>query len=135
MKRLAAVAILAALCAGLALPAVAQQQTQFEYASYWIIYATRGPNWESQNSESGMEARMEIIEGLRDLYAKGEIIIAGLINDGSDAEFVIILQTEDEMGLRKRLQEGKYVSSGFFNVEVHAFHAPAGLKLEPIMRK
>jgi len=136
MKRLVLAIVLIALCASLAVPAVAQtaKPAQVKYASYWVIYAERGPTWVPQTSPEGMEARMEVIEGLRTAYAEGDIIIAGLINDGTEAEFVIIMQTEDEMGLRERLSKGKYVANGFFELEIHSFHAPAGLTLETIPR-
>ena len=136
MKRLVIAIVLIALYAGLAVPAVAQttEPAKVKFASYWVVYAERGPTWVPQASTGGMEVRMEVIEGLRKAYAEGDIIIAGLINDGSDAEFIVIMQTEDEMGLRERLNNGKYVANGFFKLEIHSFHAPAGLTLETIPR-
>ena len=32
---------------------------------YHIAMAQKGPNWKSQNSEEGMDIRMEVIEGIR----------------------------------------------------------------------
>jgi len=136
MKRLAAVAILAALCAGLALPALAQTgQTKYKFAEYYCIFAERGPTWQPQTDEHGMEVRMSVLENLKKLVLTSDkVIIAGLVNDGSGAEFIMIVQTADEMAMRKYLNDAPNVKSGFFNLRIHSFHAPAGLKLDAVPR-
>ncbi len=134
MKRLLIIAFLATMLLSQAMPALAQDKVEF--ASYFIVYAVKGPNWKPQTDVDAMDIRLEIIENLKTLLQENnDLIIAGLVNDGSDAEFVMIFQTEDEMGLRDKLKNAKNVKNGFFKAEGHSFHAPAGLKLETIPRK
>jgi hypothetical protein len=133
MKRLVIAVLLVTLSAGLAL---AQEQTKVEFANYYVVLAERGPTWTPQTDQRGMEVRMEVVEGLKKLLSQNdEVIIAGLVNDESGAEFIMIVQTEDEMGMRRKLQNAKNVANGFFNLEIHSWRAPAGLKLEPIPRR
>lgn len=133
MKRFAVASLLVALCAGIAL---AQGQTKVEFANYYVVLAERGPTWQPQGDQRGMEVRMEVIEGLKKLLADNdEVIIAGLVNDESGAEFIMIVRTEDEMEMRKELQNAKNVANGFFNLRIHSWRAPAGLKLEMVPRK
>lgn len=136
MKRPVIALTLVALCLSFALPALAQmEQTKVKFGEYYVIYAERGPTWEPQTSERGMEIRMQVLEGLKKLLqTTDEVIIAGLINDGSGAEFIMIVQTPDEMGMRRKLNDAKNVKNGFFNLNIHSFSAPAGLKLEPVPR-
>ena len=136
MKRPVIALVLVALCLSLALPALAQTSSgKVKFASYYVVFAERGPTWTPQTDEKGMEIRMQVLEGLKKLIMEtDEMIIAGLVNDGSGAEFIMIIQTEDEMGLRKYLNDAPNVANGFFNLKVHSWHAPAGLKLETIPR-
>ena len=137
MKRLVIACALAALCLPLALPAVAQMEpTKVQFAEYYVVFAERGPTWQPQTDERGMEVRMQVLEGLKGLLTEhaDKAIIAGLVNDGSGAEFILIVQTEDEMGMRKYLNDAPNVQNGFFNLRIHSFHGPAGLKLETIPR-
>ena len=133
MKRLVAIVMLAVLASGIAL---AQEQTKVEFANYYVILAERGPTWTPQTDQKGMEVRMEVIEGLKKLLRDNdEVIIAGLVNDASGAEFIMIVETEDEMGMRQKLQNAKNVANGFFNLNIYSWRAPAGLKLEMVPRK
>jgi len=134
MKRLLFIAFLATMVFGQAMPAIAQDKVEF--ASYFVVYAEKGPNWKPQTDVDGMDVRLEILENLKTLLTQhSDLIIAGLVNDGSEAEFIMIFQTEDEMGLRDLLKNAKNVKNGFYKPRGHSFHGPAGLKLETIPRK
>lgn len=135
MKRFIAATLTCVLLVGLTVPVLAGQNEKYEFANYWVIYAEKGPKWKPQTDEQSMEMRMEVIENLGKLVKSGEIIIAGLVNDGSDAEFIMIVQTEDDSGLRKRLAGAKSVKSGLFSVRMHSWFAPKGLKLDLVPRK
>ena len=142
MARRCAVLALVVLILGFAGAVFAQashtpkpEPTKVEFASYFVIFAERGPNWKPQTDEEGMKVRMEVVENLKKAFKSGQIIIAGVVNDGSGAEFIAIIQTEDEMGMHKMLQEVPNVANGFFKLRIHSWYAPAGLKLEPIERK
>jgi hypothetical protein len=133
MKSLLAAVLLVALVAGLA---PAQEQGKVEFANYYVVFAERGPTWRPQTDQRGMDVRMAVIENLeKALTENDEVIIAGLVNDESGAEFIMILETEDEMAMRERLQESRNVANGFFNLRIHSWRAPAGLKLEMIPRQ
>jgi len=137
MKRFVIAAVLAAVSIGFVLPATAQTGTdKVEFASYWVVYAEHGPTWLPQTDEQGMKVRMQVVEALKNaLINDHEVIIAGLVDDGSDAEFIIILQTEDEWGMRKTLNNSPNVANGFYNLKIHSFQAPAGLNLKMVPRK
>jgi len=137
MQRRVIIPVLAVLAASVAVAAVAQTgQTKVEFANYYVVFAERGPTWVPQTNEKGVEVRMEVIENLKKaLREKDEVIIAGLVNDESGAEFIMILRTEDEMGMRELLQNGKNVANGFYKLRIHSWRAPAGLKLETIPAK
>ena len=82
-----------------------------------------------------MEVRLQVIENLRGLVTKSDkVIIAGLVNDGSGAEFILIVETKDEMAMRRYLNDAENVKNGFFNLKIHSFSAPLGLNLEPVPR-
>jgi len=136
MKRLVLTSTLVALCLALVVPATAQTGSdKAEFASYYVVFAERGPTWTPQTDEKGMEVRMQVLENLKKLLLEShQLIIAGLVNDGSGAEFILIVQTEDEMAMRKYLNDAPNVANGFFNLKIHSWHAPAGLKLEMIPR-
>ena len=136
MKRLLLTVTLVALCLGMLTPAAAQTgSSKFEFASYYVVLAERGPTWTPQTDEKGMEVRMQVLENLKKLLLEShQLIIAGLVNDGSGAEFILIVQTEDEMAMRKYLNDAPNVANGFFNLKIHSWYAPAGLKLEMIPR-
>jgi len=138
MKRAVLSVLAAVLLAAAAMPAIALAQmepTKVEFGTYFIVFANRGPNWKPQTDDEGMDVRMQVIEGLRKSVESGEMIIAGLVNDGSGYEFVAIFQTEDEGALRAALKNAPNVKNGFFKLEGHPMFAPLGLKLEPIPRQ
>jgi len=134
MKRLIATALTCVLLLGIALPAFAADDQKYEFATYFVIYAVKGPNWKPQTDQESMEMRQTVVDNLGKMVKSGEIIIAGLVNDGSDAEFIMIIQTEDEPGLRSRLENAKSVKSGLYAVRMHSWFAPKGLKLDPVPR-
>ncbi len=136
MMRLVLTVALAAICLGLVAPAAAQTGSEkVKFASYYVVFAERGPTWTPQTDEKGMEVRMQVLESLKKLLLESdELIIAGLVNDGSGAEFILIVQTEDEMAMRNDLNGAPNVANGFFNLKIHSWYAPAGLKLEMVPR-
>jgi hypothetical protein len=139
MKRSIAIALTFALLSALALPLVVLAQPgvteKVEFANYYVILAMRGPNWKSQNTEEGFETRMKVMDSLKQSILSGEVIIAGIVNDDSGADFIMIVETDDEMGLRKLLKEAPVVKSGFYKISGYTWFAPKGLKLEMVPRK
>ena len=134
MNRRLTATIVAALALVAALSAGAQTTPiEAEFAEYFVVLAERGPTWTPQSDAKGWEVRMEVVEDLKKaVLEQHDVIIAGLVDDASDAEFIMIVQTEDEMALRQRLAGYKNVANGFYSLNIHSWRAPAGLKLEMV---
>jgi hypothetical protein len=97
---------------------------------YHIVMAQKGPNWKSQNSEEGMDARMRVIEGLREGARQGVVISAGLVNDETNVEFIIILDVETKTEAYNLINAGKLVKNGFFTPLIYSYFAPDGLTVK-----
>jgi len=97
---------------------------------YHIALVQKGPNWKSQNSEEGMDIRMEVIEGIKRGAQSGHIISAGLVNDETPVEFILILDVETKTEAYNILQKAKNVSNGFFSVDIYSYFAPKGLAFQ-----
>ena len=97
---------------------------------YHIALVKKGPNWKSQNSEEGMDIRMEVIEGIRKSAQSGLIVSAGLVNDETDVEFILILDVETKTEAYNLLQKAKNVANGFFSVDIYSWFAPKGLAFQ-----
>ena len=130
MKRLAATLLALVLVAILVAPAASQ--TKYESGVYWVILVEHGPNWKSQATDEGAKKKMAAIQGLRESILEGEIIIGGLVIDDVAADFVLIVRADDENKLRQQIANAPNVKSGFYKARTLAWHAPKGLKLEPI---
>ncbi|MCK9996588.1 MAG: hypothetical protein KAH56_09980 [Candidatus Krumholzibacteria bacterium] len=97
---------------------------------YHIAMVKNGPNWKSQNSEEGMDIRMEVIEGIKEAAKSGLILSAGLVNDETDVEFILILDVETKTEAYNILQKAKNVANGFFSVDIYSYFAPKGLAFQ-----
>jgi hypothetical protein len=97
---------------------------------YHIAMVKKGPNWKSQNSEEGMDIRMEVIEGIRKAAQSGLVASAGLVNDETDVEFILILDVETKTEAYNILQKAKNVANGFFSVDIYSWFAPKGLAFQ-----
>ncbi len=97
---------------------------------YHIALVKKGPNWKSQNSEEGMDIRVEVIEGIKSGAQSGLIISAGLVNDETPVEFILILDVETKTEAYNILQKAKNVSNGFFSLDIYSYFAPEGLAFQ-----
>jgi hypothetical protein len=97
---------------------------------YHIAMVKKGPNWKSQNSEEGMDIRMDVIEGIKKAAQSGLIISAGLVNDETNVEFILILDVETKTEAYNLLQKAKNVSNGYFSVDIYSYFAPKGLAFQ-----
>ena len=83
-----------------------EEPAKYEYGEYYVILADPGPNWKPQTDENAMATRVQILKNLESVVLEDDnVILAGLINDGSGAEFIMIVETADEMAMRKELNE------------------------------
>ena len=97
---------------------------------YHIALVKKGPNWKSQNTEEGMDIRMDVIEGIKSAAQSGLIISAGLVNDETPVEFILILDVETKTEAYNILQKAKNVSNGYFSVDIYSYFAPKGLAFQ-----
>ena len=94
---------------------------------YHVVIAKKGPNWKSQNTDEGMDIRLQIIENVRTLALEGVIVSAGLVNDETDAEFIIIFDMETKTEIYNLMQKAENVKNGHYVVEAYSWFAPEGL--------
>jgi hypothetical protein len=136
--------ILLTVCAlvvlwGMTMPLTTTAQTstksKYEFEMYHIVLVREGPNWESQNSEEGMEVRMNVIAGLQKASEAGILVSAGLVNDASDVEFILILRIETLTETQALLNKSRHIKDGFFKAETYSWFAPKGLEPGPPREK
>jgi hypothetical protein len=129
MKTRALVLALAlGVCGVIAQPGVAQQpQSTYEMEMYHVVIAHHGPNWKPQSDEAGMDVRMEVLANVRKAAAEGLIAVAGLVNDETDVEFILILRCETKTEALQLMNSAKNVRNGFFEPEIYSWFAPKGL--------
>jgi hypothetical protein len=97
---------------------------------YQIVMAQKGPNWKSQASEEGMDVRMRVIEGIRKAAQEGWIVSAGLVNDETPVEFILILDVETKTEAYQLINEAPNVKNGFFTPMIYSYFAPKGLAFQ-----
>jgi hypothetical protein len=97
---------------------------------YHIIMVQKGPNWKSQNTDEGMDVRMQVIEGIRKAAQSGLIISAGLVNDETNVEFILIMDVETKTEAYNIIMEAKRVKDGFFTPLIYSYFAPKGLAFQ-----
>jgi hypothetical protein len=97
---------------------------------YHIAMVQKGPNWKSQNTEEGMDVRMEIIENIRKAAEAGLIVSAGLCNDETDVEFILILDVETKTEAYNILMQAKRVKDGSYTPTIYSWFAPKGLAFQ-----
>ena len=135
MKRVAIAAVLLlGVSALIGTAALAQDTpspaTESTMQMYHIVMMDHGPNWKSQGQRGGMEARMEAIEGIKAAAKEDLIISAGLVNDETDVEFILILDVQSKTEAKVLMESAKLVKSGFYKPVIYSYFAPKGLKLK-----
>ena len=123
MKRTMFVTLLLTAIALIALPVQAEEPLP-PMQMYHIVMAKHGPNWKSQGSETGMDVRMQVISNIRKATESGLVVSAGLVNDETDVEFIIILDVETKTEAFKLIHSVPNVKNGFFTPEIYSYFAP-----------
>ena len=80
--------------------------------------------------DAGMDVRMQVIEGIKKGAQSGHILSAGLVNDETEVEFILILDVETKTEAYNLLQKSKNVKNGFFSVMIYSYFAPKGLAFQ-----
>jgi len=106
---------------------VAKSLPKQEMQMYQIVLAKRGPNWKSQNTEGGMDVRMQVIESVRAGAESGVLISAGLVSDETDVEFIFIFDKEFKGEVYDIVMNAPLVKNGFFKAEIYSYFGPAGM--------
>ena len=128
MKRLLVLLATFAFVLSLSVSALAQEhQKSVPMQMYHVVMVKHGPNWKSQGSEEGMDARMRLIDAVRKGAKSGLIVSAGLVNDETDVEFIIIMNVETKTEAYKILQEAPNYKNGMFAADIYSMFAPKGL--------
>ncbi len=132
MKRATIVAVLLLVLSGTV--ALAQDTPPPPPASvpmqmYHIVLVENGPNWKPQSQKSGMDARMEVIETIKKGTTAGIIVSAGLVNDETDVEFILILNVETKTEAEAIVHSHHLIKTKFFKPVIYSYFAPKGLTL------
>ena len=145
MKRSLTILLTLAIAVVLAVPAVADQaqaatdaaKGELSHANrtgemqmYHIVLAEHGPNWKSQGSDEGMNVRMEVIDAIKKGAKNGVVVSAGLVNDKTDVEFIIILNVETKTEAWNIIHASKHVKDGFYKPVIYSYFAPKGLTVQ-----
>jgi len=133
MKRIVSLFLVVAVLA-MALPVIAQEGAtevpKQKMKMYHVVLAKQGPNWKSQNTEEGMDIRMQIIEGVRKGAEEGWVASAGLVNDETNVEFILILDMETKTEVYNLMQKAENVKNGNYSVEAYSWFAPEGIQFQ-----
>jgi hypothetical protein len=97
---------------------------------YQVVLVQKGPNWKSQNTEEGMDVRMAIIENIRTAAQQGWVISAGLVNDETPVEFILILDVETKTEAYNLLHDAKNVKNGYYSPLIYSMFAPEGITFQ-----
>jgi len=130
MKRALLLTLIVTVVALFALPAVAADQPKQELQMYHIVLVKEGPNWKSQGSEQGMDVRVRVIDGIRKHAKSGLIVSAGLVNDETDVEFIVIMNVETKTEAYNLIMKAPNVKNGFFTPVIYSYYGPKGLTFQ-----
>ena len=97
---------------------------------YHIVMIENGPNWKSQNTEEGMDVRMEVIANIRKAAESGLIVSAGLVNDETNVEIILILDVETKTEAYNIMMNAKRVKDGYYKPTIYSYFAPKGLAFQ-----
>ena len=101
-----------------------------EFHMYHIVILRKGPNWKSQNTTAGMDARMDAIDRIKKGAQEGIIVAAGLVNDETDGEFILLLDVETKTEALAIAKKSPMLTSGFYKADIYSWFATSTVKGE-----
>lgn len=132
MKRLAILFPAVLFLLSCALPVSAQEAPKSApMQMYHVLLVKKGPEWKSQNSQEGMDNRMALIQSVREGAEEGLIVTAGLVNDETDVEFILILNVETKYEALQVLESAPNYKNGMYTADIYSMFAPKGLVIRP----
>ncbi len=131
MKRLPIlIAAILVLCASV-LPVLAQDHPQASTMQmYHVALVKKGPAWKSQNSQEGMDNRMAVIREIKKGAKTGLIVTAGLVNDETDVEFIVIFNIKNKYEALEMLEMAPNIKNGMYLADIYSMFAPKGLVIQ-----
>lgn len=131
MKRFTILTITILFLIVTAMPAAAQDMPKTgPMKMYHMALVKHGPNWKSQGEEGGMDIRMEVLKNIKKAARKGLVVSAGLVNDETNVEFIIILNIKDKYEALELLDRAPNIKNGTYKVDIYSWFAPVGLTLD-----
>lgn len=137
MKRFAILLATVIFSLSLTMPVMAQsldktaKSKSLPMQMYHVAMVKKGPNWKSQGTQKGIDARMQAIENIKKGAKMGLIVTAGLVNDETDVEFIVIMKVETKYEALEILESSPGYKSGQYAADVYSMFAPKGLVVSP----
>lgn len=131
MKRTANFLLLVVMLASTILPAavaLAQQGKPAEFHMYHMVILRKGPNWKSQGTQEGQDKKMQAIANIKQGAAEGIVVAAGLVNDETDGEFILLLDVETKTEALALAQKSPLLKSGFYKADIYSWFATSTVK-------
>jgi len=131
MKRLTILTITILFLIVSAMPAAAQDAPKsVPMQMYHVALVKQGPNWKSQNTQEGMDIRMQVIKAVKKGAKRGLVVTAGLVNDETDVEFIIIFNIKNKYEALDLLDISPNIKNGVYKADIYSWFAPTGLVLD-----
>ncbi len=135
MKRITILAITILFLIVSVMPAAAQEAPKsVPMQIYHVALIKHGPNWKSQNTQEGMDRRMEVIKQIKKGARNGVIVTAGLVNDETDVEFIIILNIKNKYEALDLLDNAPNHKNGMYKSDIFSMFAPKGLVIGDLQK-
>jgi len=122
MRRILLSLLLVLAVAAWVLPAAAQEP-KADVQMYQVVLMQHGPNWKSQADQEGMDNRMVAIENIKKAAREGLVVAAGLVNDETNVEFILVLNVETKHEALALLDQAPNIKNGMFKPEVYSWFA------------
>ncbi len=90
---------------------------------YHVVLMKHGPHWENQQTPDGRDIRTQVINDIKLAAEDGLVVDAGLVDDETDVEFILILNVETKYEALELLSAVPSVRDGVFEPEVHSWYA------------
>ena len=115
------------------MPALAQDAPKSTpMQMYHTVIIKKGVNWKSQHTQDGVDNRMQVITNIKKAAKQGMVVTAGLVNDETDAEFIVILNIKNKYEALELMNKAKNIKNGMYTVELYSMFAPKGLTVAPV---
>lgn len=112
------------------LPAVGADLPEQKLQTHHIVLVREGPNWKSQGLEQGMAVRTKVIDGIRKQADSGLVVSADLVDDETDAEFIVIMNDETKTEAYGPRMQAPNAKNGFFTPVIYFCCGPKGLAFQ-----